>query len=55
MTILGVGHFKTLTIYAELGEIDRFDCDKDIVSYVGLNPVVRESGGSRIEGGIRSA
>ena len=52
MTIPGVSYYTALTIYAELGEIDRFDGDKEVVSYVGLNPVIRESGDSRIEGSI---
>jgi len=49
MTIPGVSYYTALTIYAELGEIERFDGDKEVVSYVGLNPVIRESGDSRIE------
>jgi transposase len=52
MSIPGVSYFTALTIYAELGEISRFDDDKAVVSYVGLNPVIRESGDSRIEGSI---
>jgi len=52
MTIPGVSYYTALTIYAELGEIDRFTGDKEVVSYVGLNPVIRESGDSRIEGSI---
>ncbi len=52
MTIPGVSYYTALTIYAELGDIDRFDGDKEVVSYVGLNPVIRESGDSRIEGSI---
>ena len=36
----------------EVGEIDRFDRDKEVVSFAGLNPVIRESGDSRFEGGI---
>ena len=52
MTIPGVSYYTALTIYAELGEIDRFDGHKEVVSYVGLNPVIRESGDSRIEGNI---
>jgi transposase len=47
-----VSYYTALTIYAELGEISRFDGDKEVVSYVGLNPVIRESGDSRIEGSI---
>ena len=41
-----------MLIYAELGEVDRFDSHKEVVSYMGLNPTIRESGDSRIEGGI---
>ncbi|WP_340102239.1 IS110 family transposase [Salinibaculum salinum] len=52
MTIPGVSYYSALMIYAEIGEIERFDRDKEVVSYAGLNPVIRESGDSRIEGGI---
>lgn len=52
MTIPGISHYTSLVIYAELGDIDRFDADKEVVRYVGLNPVVWESGDSRFEGGI---
>jgi transposase len=52
MTIPGMSYYKALTIYAELDEIERFDGDKEVVSYVGLNPVSRESGESRFEGSI---
>jgi transposase len=52
MTIPGVSYYSALTIYAELGDIDRFDGDKAVVSYAGLNPRIRESGDSRTEGAI---
>jgi transposase len=52
MTIPGVSYYSALMVYAELGDINRFDGDKEVVSYVGLNPVIRESGDSRFEGGI---
>jgi transposase len=52
MTIPGVSYYTALTLYAEIGEIERFSRDKELVSYVGLNPVIRESGDSRIEGSI---
>ena len=52
MSVPGVSYYSALMIYAEVGEIDRFDRDKEVVSYAGLNPVIRESGDSRIEGGI---
>ncbi|WP_435080039.1 IS110 family transposase [Halococcus sp. AFM35] len=52
MTIPGVSSYSALLIYAELGEIERFDGSKQAVSFAGLNPVIRESGDSRFEGGI---
>ena len=52
MTIPGVSYYSALRIYAELGEIDGFDGYKEVVSYAGLNPLIRESGDSRFEGGI---
>jgi transposase len=52
MSIPGVSYYSALLIYAELGGIDRFAGHKEVVSYVGLNPVIRESGDSRFEGSI---
>lgn len=52
MTIPGVSFYSSLLITAEIGEIDRFDNASQVVSYAGLDPVVRESGDSRTEGGI---
>ena len=52
MTIPGVSYYSALLIHAEIGEIERFDKAKQVVSYAGLNPVIRESGDSRFEGGI---
>lgn len=52
MTIPGVSFYSSLLITAEIGEIDRFDEASEVVSYAGLDPVVRESGDSRTEGGI---
>ena len=52
MTIPGIAHYSALVIYAEIGEISRFDEAKEVVRYVGLNPVIRESGDSRFEGNI---
>ena len=42
----------SMTIYAELGEINRFEDDRAVVSDVGLNPMTRESPDSRSEGSI---
>jgi len=52
MTIPGVSFYSSLLITSEFGEIERFDRAEEVVSYAGLNPVVRESGDSRTEGGI---
>ena len=52
MTIPGVSFYSSLLITAELGEIERFDEADQAISYAGLDPVVRESGNSRTEGGI---
>lgn len=52
MTIPGVSSYSGLMIHAEIGEVDRFDEAKQLVSYAGLDPVVKESGETRTEGGI---
>ncbi|MDR5657733.1 IS110 family transposase [Halodesulfurarchaeum sp. HSR-GB] len=52
MTIPGVSFYSSVLIVGEIGEIDRFDRSAELVSYAGLDPVVRESGDSRTEGGI---
>jgi len=52
MTIPGVSFYSGLLIHAEIGEINRCDRAEELVSYAGLDPVVRESGQSRHEGGI---
>jgi transposase len=40
LTIPGVGQTTAAVIVAKLGEIDRFDTHKEVVSYVGLDPMV---------------
>jgi len=52
MTIPGVSFYSSLLITAEIGEIERFETAEQVVSYAGLDPVVRESADSRTEGGI---
>ena len=52
VTIPGVSYYTALVVYAELGELNRFDSHKEVVRYMGMNPTIRESGDSRIEGGI---
>lgn len=52
LTIPGVGQTTAAVIVAELGEIDRFDTDKEVVSYAGLDPVVHQSGETELYGSI---
>jgi transposase len=35
-----------------VGEIDRFDTDKEVVSYAGLDPMVHQSGETELHGSI---
>ena len=51
-TIPGVRALTALQIYAEIGEVERFDRAPELVSYAGLDPSVRESADSRTEGSI---
>lgn len=55
MTIPGVSAYSAVMIHGEIGEIERFDRAKEVVSYAGLDPTVRESGDSRTEGSISKA
>lgn len=41
----GVGHYTALLVLAEIGEVTRFPDPKHLVSYAGLAPIVRASGG----------
>lgn len=52
MTIPGIGPCLSATIIAELGELDRFDNKKQVVSYAGLDPRVRQSGEKEATGPI---
>jgi len=52
MTVPGISTYSGLLIHSEIGEVERFDRANEVVSYAGLDPVVRESGDSRTEGGI---
>jgi len=52
MTIPGVSYFSSVLIVGEIGDIDRFDRAAELVSYARLDPVVREPGDTRHEGGI---
>jgi transposase len=44
MTIPGVDMVVALTILAAIGEVRRFEQPQKLVSYLGLNPSVRQSG-----------
>lgn len=48
----GISHITALTVLAEIGNVGRFEGHKEVVSYVGMNPTIRESGDSRYEGTI---
>jgi transposase len=52
MSAPGIAAYSGLMIHGEIGEVDRFDRANEVVSYAGFDPVVRESGDSRTEGGI---
>jgi len=52
LTIPGVGQYTAAVIVAEVGEIERFDEDKQLVSYAGLDPVVHQSGDKEVRGSI---
>ncbi|MEP0827873.1 MAG: IS110 family transposase [bacterium] len=45
-TIPGIGVIWAVTIYAEIGDINRFRSGKAFASYTGLVPIVRSSGES---------
>jgi transposase len=51
-TIPGIGKLRSATIYAEIGDINRFCSSKALASYTGLVPIVRSSGDSVWTGGI---
>jgi transposase len=52
LTIPGVGQYTAAVIVAEVGEIERFNKDKQLVSYAGLDPVVHQSGDKEVCGSI---
>ncbi|MFF7887501.1 IS110 family transposase [Streptomyces sp. NPDC020794] len=46
MTIPGVAAMTAVTVLAAVGDFHRFDSADKLVSYLGLNPRVRQSGGT---------
>ncbi len=52
MSVPGIGYFSALTVLSEVGDVRRFPKAKNLVSYAGLNPSVRESAGQIHRGHI---
>ena len=50
MTAPGIGWILAYTIASEIGEIERFPTAKRLVSYTGLCPRVKQSGGTDLRG-----
>jgi hypothetical protein len=50
-----VGETTAATVLAEVGEIERFDRDRELVSYAGLDPEVHQSGDTEVRGSISKA
>lgn len=45
LSIVGVGENLAARIISELGDIERFDNRNQLISYAGLDPMIRQSGG----------
>ena len=52
MTIPGVDYYTALLILTEIGDINRFPSPEKLVSWIGLAPRVRQSGGKLRSGAI---
>jgi len=52
LTIPGVGQYTAGVIVAEVGEIERFDEDKQLVSCAGLDSVVHQSSDKEVRRSI---
>jgi transposase len=52
MTMTGVGYFTAMLILSEVGDIRRFRSEKAFASWMGLAPVVRQSGERTWVGGV---
>jgi len=55
MTIPGIGAFSALVLKAEIGDIQRFSTKRQLYSYAGLVPWVRDSADQRRRGHITRA
>ena len=52
MTIPGINYITALTIISEIVDVGRFATPEKLVSYAGLVPSQRDSGQTRVSGGI---
>jgi len=52
MRLCGIRLISAYAILASIGDINRFECPKELVSYFGLAPRVRQSGLSTRTGGV---
>lgn len=52
MSISGIGAYSALLILSEIGDVSRFPQENKLVSYAGLAPSVRSSGGKTYHGHI---
>ncbi len=52
MTIPGIDYYTALSVKAAIGDITRFSSPKKLVSYIGLNPRIYQSGNSCYTGRI---
>ena len=55
MTLPGVAHGVAMTLISALGDISRFRDGDHAASYLGLTPVIRQSGGKCYKGAITKA
>lgn len=52
MTTTGIDYYSGVLLLSELGDIERFPCEKPLCKYSGLVPRVRQSSSTLIRGGI---
>jgi len=52
LTIPGIAYYSALVIANEIGDINRFDSSKQLASFIGIVPVVRQSGERQRSGRI---
>ena len=55
MTLQGIGYYSALMLLAKIGDLQRFPTASHLVSYAGLAPRVRASGGRVRTGPIAKA